>query len=57
MEENNRMGKNIYNFQKIKGTKGKFHAKMGIIKVRNSMDLREAEDIQKRWQKYTDNLC
>ena len=56
MDENNRMGKNIENFQKMRGIKRKFHAKMGIRKVRNSMYLTEAEDIQKRWQKYTDNL-
>ena len=53
MEENNRVGKNINHFQKIRDTKGKFHAKMGTIKGRNSMDLTEAEDIEKRWQEYT----
>ena len=37
-------------------TKGKFHAKMGIIKDRNGVDLTEAEDIKKRWQKYTEDL-
>ena len=37
-------------------TKGKFHAKMGKIKDRNSMDLTEAEDIKKRWQEYTEEL-
>ena len=37
-------------------TKGTFHAKMGTIKDRNGMDLREAEDIKKRWQKYTEEL-
>ena len=40
-------------FKKIRGTKGTFHAKMGTIKDRNSMDLTEAEDI-KRWQEYTE---
>ena len=40
-------------FKKIKDTKGKFHAKMGTIKDRNGMDLREAEDI-KKWQDYTE---
>ena len=35
-------------------TKGTFHAEMGIIKDRNGMDLTEAEDIKKRWQKYTE---
>ena len=37
-------------------TKGKFHAKMGTIKDRNSMGLKEAEDIKKRWQEYTEEL-
>ena len=41
-------------FKKIRGTKGTFHAKMGTIKDRNSMDLTEAEDIKKRWQEYTE---
>ena len=40
-------------FKKIRDTKGTFHAKMGSIKDRNSMDLTEAEDIKKRWQEYT----
>ena len=44
-------GKDQRSLQKIKDTKGKFHAKMGLIKDRNAMDLREAEDI-KRWQEY-----
>ena len=39
-------------FKKIRDTKGTFHAKMGSIKDRNGMDLTEAEDIKKRWQKY-----
>ena len=43
-------------FQKIRDTKGTFHAKMGSMKERNSMDLREAEDIKKRWQEYTQEL-
>ena len=43
-------------FKKIRGTKGTFHAKMGSIKDRNSMDLTEAEDIKKRWQEYTGDL-
>ena len=54
IEENNRMGKTRDLFKKIKDTKGIFHAKMGSIKDRNSMDLREAEDIKKRWQQYTE---
>ena len=37
-------------------TKGTFHAKMGLIKDRNGMDLTEAEDIKKRWQEYTEEL-
>ena len=40
--------------KKIRDTKGTFHAKMGTIKDRNRMDLREAEDIKKKWQKYTE---
>ena len=43
-------------FKKIRDTKGTFHAKMGIIKGRNVMDLTEAEDIKKRWQEYTEEL-
>ena len=50
IEENNRMGKTRDCFKKIRDTKGIFHAKMGSIKVRNGMDLTEAEDIKKRWQ-------
>ena len=48
IEENNRMGKHRDLFKKIRDTKGIFHAKMGIIKDRNGMDLTEAEDIKKR---------
>ena len=54
IEENNRMGKIRDLFKKIRDTKGTFHAKMGSIKDRNSMDLIEAEDIKKRWQEYTE---
>ena len=43
-------------FKKIRDTKGPFHAKMGTIKDKNSMDLREAEDAKKRWQEYTEEL-
>ena len=53
IEENSRMGKTRDLFKKIRDTKGTFHAKMGSIKERSGMDLREAEDIQKRWQEYT----
>ena len=49
-EENNRMGKTRDLFKKIRDTEGTFHAKMGTIKDRNSMDLTEEEDIKKRWQ-------
>ena len=55
-EENNRMGKTRDLFKKIRDNKGTFHAKMGSIKDRNSMDLTEAEDIKKRWQEYTEEL-
>ena len=56
IEENNRMGKTRDLFKKIRHTKGIFHAKMGTIKHRNSMDLTEAEDIKNRWQEYTEEL-
>ena len=56
IEENNRMGKTRDLFKKMRDTKGIFHAKMGSIKDRNGMDLREAEDIKKRWQEYTEEL-
>ena len=55
-EENNRMGKTRDLFKKIRYTKGTFHAKMGLIKDRNGMDLTEAEDIKKKWQEYTEEL-
>ena len=48
------MGKTTDLFNKIRDTKGTFHAKMGLIKDRNCMDLTEAEDIKKRWQEYTE---
>ena len=50
------MGKTTDLFKKIRDSKGIFHAKMGSIKDRNGMDLREAEDIKKKWQEYTDEL-
>ena len=56
-EENNTMGKTRDVFKKTRDTKGTFHAKMGTIKDRNGMDQREAEDIKKRQQKYTEKLC
>ena len=54
VEENNRMGKTRDLFKKIRDTKGTFHAKMGSIKDRNGRDLTEAEDINRRWQEYTE---
>ena len=56
IEENNTIGKTRDLFKKIRDTKGTFHAKMGSIKDRNGMDLKEAEDIKKRWQEYTEEL-
>ena len=50
------MGKTRGLFKKIRDTKGAFHAKMGSIKDRNGMDLKEAEAIKKRWQEYTEEL-
>ena len=50
------MGKTRDLFKKIRDTKGIFHEKMGPIKDRNGMDLKEAEDIKKRWQKCTEEL-
>ena len=55
IEENNRMGKTRDFFEKIRDTKGTFHAKMGSIKDRNGMDLTEAKDTKKRQQEYTEN--
>ena len=54
IEENSRMGKTRDLFEKIRDTKGTFHAKMGSIKGRNGMDL--TEDIKKRWQEYIEEL-
>ena len=51
------MGKTRDLFKKIRDTKGIFHTKIGLIKDRNGMDLMEAEDIKKRWQEYTEELC
>ena len=56
IEESNSMGKTRNLFKKIRDTKGTFHAKMGLIKDRNGMDLTEAEDTKKRWQEYTEEL-
>ena len=56
IEEKNRIGKTKDLFKKIRDTKGIFHAKMGSIKDKSGLDLREAEDINKRWQEYTEEL-
>ena len=56
IEENNRMGKTRDLFKKIRDTKGIFQAKMGSIKDRNHMNLRETDNIKKRWQEYTEEL-
>ena len=56
IEENNRMGKIRNHFKKIRDTKGTFHAKMGSIKDKNSIELIEAEYIKMRWQEYTEEL-
>ena len=55
IEENDRMEKRDL-FKNIRDTKGIFHAKMGTKKDRNGMDLKQAEDIKKRWQEYTEEL-
>ena len=51
------MGKIRDLFKKIRATKGTFDARMGSIKDRNGLDLTEAEDIKKRWQEHTEELC
>ena len=51
------MGKTRDLCKKMRDIKGTFHAKMGSIKDRDGMDLTEAEDIKKRWQEYTEELC
>ena len=56
IEENNRLGKTRDLFKTIGDTNGIFHAKMGTIKDRNSMDLTEAEDTKRRWQEYTEEI-
>ena len=50
------MGKTRVLFKKMRDTKGTFHAMMGTIKDRNGMDLKEAKDIKRRWQEYTEEL-
>ena len=56
-EEKNRMGKTRDLLKKIRHAKETFHTKMGTVKDRNGMDLTEAEDIKKRWQEYTEEVC
>ena len=48
------MGKTSNLFKKIRDTRGTFHAKIGMIKDKNDIDLTEVEDIKKRWQEYTE---
>ena len=55
-EENIRTGKTRDLFKKIRGTKGTFHAKMGLIKNRNGVDLTKTEDVKNRWQEYAEEL-
>ena len=55
INEKNRMGKTRDLFKKIRDTKGTFHAKIGSVKDRNGRGITEAEDIEKRWQEYTEN--
>ena len=50
------MGKTRDLLKKIRATKGTFHAKMGMIKDRNAMDLTEAKDTMQRWQEYSEEL-
>ena len=57
IEKNKRMGMTRDLFKKIRDTKGTFHAKTGLIKDRNGMNLTEEEDIKKSWQEYTEELC
>ena len=56
IEENNRIRKTRDLFKKIRHTKEAFHAKMGTIKDRNGMNLKEAEAIKKKGQEYTEEL-
>ena len=56
VQENNRMRKTGDLFKKIRAIKGNFHAKMGSMKHKNSRDPTEAEDINKRWQEYKEEL-
>ena len=53
----NRIGKTRDLFKKIRGTKGTFHAKIGTIMDKNGKDLKEVEEIEKRWQEYTEDCA
>ena len=57
IEENNRMGKTRDHVKKVRDIKGKFHVRMGMVKDINGKDLTEEEEIKKRWQEYTEELC
>ena len=56
IEKSKRMRKIRDSLKKIGDIKGTFHARMGMIKDRNGKDLKEAEEIRKRWQENTDKL-
>ena len=56
IEGKNRMGKSSGLFKKIRDTKGIFHAKMGTMKYRNGMNIKDTEDVKKRWQEYTEEI-
>ena len=56
IEENNKRGKTGELFRKIENIKGTFHPKMGTIKGKNGRDIREADEIKKRWKEYTEKL-
>ena len=55
-EKNNRMGKTRNLFEQVGDIKGTFHARMGMIKDRNGLDLTEAEEVKKRWQECTEEV-
>ena len=57
IDKNNTMGKTKDLFKKNRDTKGIFHANMGLIKDRNDVELKQAEDIKKRWHEHTEELC
>ena len=51
-----KLNETLKSLKKLRDAKGRFHAKMGTIKDRDSMELTEAEEIEKRWQEYTEEL-